>query len=334
MRALVYVAPTELVVGEVAEPEPGEGDVVLTVELVGLGGSEVLALRDPGARTLPLIMGHGVVGRTPEGRRVAVNPLSGCGDCARCTAGVPQRCAGWRMLGVHHDGGLAERVAVARQALVEIPDGLTWEQAVFIEPFANAVRAWERSGATGGDAVGVIGAGGLGLGCVAAARQAGAELIDCFEPSEERALAAKGLGATGRGPVRGRRYDVVFDSVGSAATRALAIEHTRPGGHIVLLGFADTVAGFDPVAFIRAEHRLTGSFVFDDAQFRVAIGLAGRTDPAWVRAFGLDTAAAALEGFARGDHSIVKAAVRPADLPGTCSARGEHVVGTDARSPS
>ncbi|MFI0350857.1 zinc-binding dehydrogenase [Actinomadura sp. 9N407] len=312
MRALVYAGPAVLKVDEVAEPVAGEDGVVVSVDLTGLGGSEVLALRNPGARKLPLIMGHGVVGRTPEGTRVAVNPLSGCGDCAQCTAGLAQRCAGWRMLGVHYDGGLAERVAVARRALVPIPDALAWEQAVFIEPFANAVRAWERSGATSADAVGVIGAGGLGLGCVAAARQAGARRIECVEPSDERAAAAAGLGATGRDTGQAGRYDVVFDTVGSAATRALAVELTRPGGHIVLLGFADTVPGFDPVAFIRAEHRLTGSFVFDDAQFRAAIDLAGRTDPAWVRVVGLDTAVAALEDFSRGDHSIVKAAVRPA----------------------
>src|SRR5688500_16835198 len=71
MRALVYVSPSVLKAGEVAEPVPGEDDVVVSVELVGLGGSEVLALRDPGARALPLIMGHGVVGRTADGRRVA-----------------------------------------------------------------------------------------------------------------------------------------------------------------------------------------------------------------------------------------------------------------------
>ncbi|MGJ6969897.1 zinc-dependent alcohol dehydrogenase [Streptosporangium sp. G11] len=311
MRALVYTEPGVLEILDVPEPGEGRDSVMLSVALAGIGGSEVLALRDPGARTLPLIMGHGVVGTDPGGRRVAVNPLSGCDACRFCREDDRQRCPGWRMLGVHHDGGFAERVAVPRAALVPIPDDLAWEQAVFIEPFANAVRAWARSGGGPSDRVAVVGAGSLGLGCVAIAAEAGVRTLGCAEPAAARRAAAKSLGATRTGAALNGTFDLVFDTVGSRYSRREAIEHTAPGGRVVHLGFADAEPGFDPVAFTRAEHTLIGSFVYDRAQFLRAIPLARRADPNWVTGFGLDQAPQALESFARGDYGLVKAAVRP-----------------------
>lgn len=144
MKALVLEAPRRLRLHERPPCATGPGDVIVDVELTGIGGSEYLAFAAPGLRRLPNVMGHGIVGTDPDGRTVAVNPLRGCGTCEFCVADLRQLCETWSLIGVQWDGGLAEQVAVPEASLVPLPAALTWEQAAFIEPFANAVNAWDR----------------------------------------------------------------------------------------------------------------------------------------------------------------------------------------------
>ena len=91
-------------------PDPGPGELILQPEAVGICGSEVEGyLGHMGNRTPPLVMGHEFAGTVVaagegaaelDGARVAVNPLSGCGECRLCRAGrhepVPRPRAGRR----------------------------------------------------------------------------------------------------------------------------------------------------------------------------------------------------------------------------------------------
>src|SRR3954462_14168470 len=101
-----------MTVEERPEPEdPGEGELILQPEAVGICGSEVEGyLGHMGNRTPPLVMGHEFAGRVVaagpgagelEGARVAVNPLSGCGRCALCLAGHSNVCRDRVLVGVH-----------------------------------------------------------------------------------------------------------------------------------------------------------------------------------------------------------------------------------------
>ena len=307
-------APRRLLLDEVDEPVEVPGSSVVRVELAGIGGSEYLGYANPGIRPLPAIMGHGIVGRTGEDRRVLVDPLRGCGACRRCTDGARQLCDSWSLIGVQSPGGFAERVAVPEDALVGLPDELDSMRACFVEPFANAVNAWERSGAAPADRVAILGAGGLGLGLVACARAAGCEGVRVIEPSASRRDAAVALGATevhARAPTRGGGHDVVFDTVGSALARSEALRLTDRGGCCTLLGFATAAIELDAVELIRREQRLVGSFVYSRAQFERAIELARRTEPEWVSVVSFDGVQPMLERFLESDFSVVRAALAP-----------------------
>ena len=311
MKALVLEAPRTLRLSERTPRAAGPGDVVVDVELTGIGGSEYLAFAAPGLRSLPNVMGHGIVGTSPDGQRVAINPLRGCGFCQFCAKGLRQLCEAWSLIGVQCDGGFAEQVTVPEESLVPLPAALTWEQAAFIEPFANSVNAWDQSQAGPAASIAVLGAGGLGLGLVARARAAGCSTIEVGEPSPTRREAARVLGATEASPRLEGHYDVVFDSVGSTESRQAALELTHRGGTCVLLGFASPSLELDAVKLIRHQKRLIGSFVYSAQQFRQAIDLAARTKDEWVRNLRFSEVDSLLTAYLDGDFSVVRAALKP-----------------------
>ena len=135
MRAIVWQGPREMTVEERPEPDdPGEGELILQPEAVGICGSEVEGyLGHMGNRTPPLVMGHEFAGaswsrpaqapRSWRAQRVAVNPLSGCGHCALCRAGYGNICPDRTLIGVHTPGAFADYVSVPAEDARVLPDG-------------------------------------------------------------------------------------------------------------------------------------------------------------------------------------------------------------------
>jgi len=91
MRAMVFTGPGVVEMLEVPDPVPGPDELLLNVALVGICGSELHGIVQPGFRQPPLIMGHEFAATTSDGRRVTVNPIVHCGSCDRCRAGWPGR---------------------------------------------------------------------------------------------------------------------------------------------------------------------------------------------------------------------------------------------------
>src|SRR3979409_1082356 len=126
MRALVYTAPEQLGMEQRPRPSVGQDEVEVGIEVAGICGSDISgflghsALRKPG-----LVMGHELVGRLSDGKRVVANPLISCGHCEACVGGAQSRCATWRLLGAGQTpGSFAEFVALPSGQLYEIPESL------------------------------------------------------------------------------------------------------------------------------------------------------------------------------------------------------------------
>ena len=290
MRALVYRGPFDVAVQEVADPTARPGQVVVEVLAVGICGSDVTAYAGRMGTAHPGdIRGHEFAGRVcsaapPDeawlGRRVAVNPLVGCGRCGFCAAGADNLCADQVTLGVQGPGGFAERVAVPVGQLLEVPDTLSDVAAATSEPLAQAIHD-VRLGLRDGPAESalVIGAGAIGLFVVQAARALGVGKVSALEPAEERRAAAGAAGAGllfaspdeaaeafGRAPA-----DVVFDCVGTEATRARALSWTRRGGTVVLVGLHADSTALPWRDVIRREITLRGSMASTPEDFRLAV---------------------------------------------------------------
>ena len=309
MKALVFTGPGTLELLDVAEPEVADGEVLVQVRAAGICGSELHGARRPGFRKPPLIMGHEFAGTRPGGERVVINPILSCGECDLCRRGLRHICPRRAIIGVHRPGGFAERVAVPSSALRPVPHWLSWEAAAVVEPAANAVHAWHRTGPAVGARVAVIGCGAIGLLCVLAALAGEAGSVDVTDLAAERMAAARGLGAAA-GELRGE-YDVVIDAVGSAATRAKSVAHQRPGGVAVWLGLAEEEAGFDANALVRGEKQVLGSFAYSDEEFAGAMALLRNTNLDWTASYPLAEGAAIFTELMNGGTHPVKALLRP-----------------------
>jgi threonine dehydrogenase-like Zn-dependent dehydrogenase len=225
----------------VEAPEPkGEG-VKVKVVSSSICGSDIhmMALDAFG----DYIIGHEFAGVTEDGRAVAIEPITGCGQCLACDDGHRLHCeAGLFVMGVLGDGGMAEYVTVPAANLVELPTGLDVGIACLVEPLAVAVHGLDRARVQEGDRVLVVGAGPIGLATGAALRSRGI-IYDIAARYDQQKAAAEKLGA-GLNP--DGHYDVVIDAVGSAASLQQSAQMIKPMGRIGLVGAFWGTVGLEP----------------------------------------------------------------------------------------
>lgn len=179
MKSIVIKKPNELVIEEREVPQPTKGDVRVKVKLAGICGSDSHIYRghNPFAK-YPRVIGHeffGVIDAVGEGvnssrigERVSVDPVISCGHCYPCSVGRPNVCASLTVLGVHRDGGFSQYVTVPSKNAYTIPNEISDESAVMIEPFTIAANATGHLKPTQNDVALIYGAGPMGLTSVQA----------------------------------------------------------------------------------------------------------------------------------------------------------------------
>jgi threonine dehydrogenase-like Zn-dependent dehydrogenase len=293
MRAVVYTAPLTLELRDEPDPTPGRDEVLVHVRAVGICGSELEGFRSQSPfRVPPLVMGHEIAGvRAEDGQPVAINPLIACGTCDLCLRGLRNVCRHRTLVGIQRAGGFAERVAVPASCCVALPDGMAFETAALTEPLANAVHALGLAQRHDPQPrrVGVIGAGMLGLATALVAQRFGVREVAISDLSSERLTAALAAGVPEAGQQLEGEFDVIFDAVGSPATRAASVAQVRPGGSAVWIGLHGADAGFDGLALIRGERRVLGTFAYLERDFLAALEFAGELGvPPWVATEPLD----------------------------------------------
>ena len=206
MRAAILTsAEPTLAIVELDDPKPGPGEALLEVTACGICGSDLhiaSLLAPPGS-----ILGHEIAGiirgigagvdpdRFTIGTAVAARPLVGCGTCQHCSAGRPDHCDSFALVGLQRPGGFAQLTTVSARELFPLPARLTGDDQALVEPMAVARRALRRVGLQPGEDVAVLGAGPIGLAVIAWARALGAGKILASEPSAARRELATNLGA-------------------------------------------------------------------------------------------------------------------------------------------
>lgn len=315
MRAMVYTAPLELAMQDVPEPVPAPGEVLVEVRAAGICGSELEGFRSQSPfRVPPLIMGHELAGiRADTGEPVAINPLTSCGACDLCLRGLSNVCRRRALLGIQRAGGFAERVAVPEGCLHPLPAGMSFEQGALAEPLANGVHAMRLAQEHDPQPrrVGVIGAGMLGLAVGIVARRQGVREVAICDTSDDRLTTAQTEGLRPAGSRLEGEFDVVFDAVGSAATRRSSVERLRPGGSTVWIGLHGPDAGFDGLDLIRGERRVLGTFAYVDRDFRAGLELAGELEPRWLATRPLDDGVRTFRTLLAGPAAATKTVLVP-----------------------
>jgi len=154
------------------DPEPGPGEALLQVRVAGICRTDLELAR--GYMGFTGIPGHEFVGTVQSmlgpadsvliGARVAGEINIGCQECRLCAGGLARHCPRRRVLGIlGKNGAFAERLTLPISNLRVVPDTLSDEQAVFIEPVAAAFEILDQIGAGRGVRLLVLGDGKLGL---------------------------------------------------------------------------------------------------------------------------------------------------------------------------
>ncbi len=137
---------SQLQLQELPIPEPQTGEVLIRVRAAGLCRTDVLVMQGKLPAINPLIPGHEFAGEITAigsditqfqlGQPVTVHPLIGCGLCPCCQIKRPEHCPDVQMLGVERHGAFAEYICVPAQAVWQVPDSLSWQEAAYTEPVA------------------------------------------------------------------------------------------------------------------------------------------------------------------------------------------------------
>ena len=294
MKAAVYRGIGQIQVTDVPKPEPGVGEVLIRVAYCGICGSDLeafhLGMYEPG-----LVIGHEFSGAIAEigpgvtgwqvGERVTVNDAIPCGECLPCREGRLDACQSLTMIGVTHDGAMAEYARITSRGLHRLPAGVTLRQGALVEPLAVALHGVRRSRLKAGERALVMGAGPIGLLTMQCARLAGARMVAVTEVDPTRAALADRLGATtvlhpthdnvgvaladvtdGLGP------DVIYICTGAPGPFRDGVSLVRKGGQIFVLGVCPEPVDMDFMSVAMGDLCIEGSLAGREA-FPAAIDL-------------------------------------------------------------
>jgi 2-desacetyl-2-hydroxyethyl bacteriochlorophyllide A dehydrogenase len=288
MKALVLEEYNKLVYKDVPDPQPGENDVLVKVKACGICGSDVHGMDgSTGRRIPPVIMGHEASGVITsigsrvrgwkEGDRVTFDSTVYPLDDWYTLEGHYNLSDNREVLGVspgsyRRHGAFAEYVVIPSHILYKIPDTVTFEQAAMVEAVAVAMHALNLSGIRTGDNCLVAGAGMIGTFILKLLRISGAAKIIAVDISEERLRQAEEAGADNTflaadselfmnilKLTRQRGADISFEASGIAESVNNAINCTRKGGKVVLVGNTSKTIEFPLQQVVTRELSILGS---------------------------------------------------------------------------
>ncbi len=246
---------------EVAEPPIKSGHVKIRVRYGSVCGTDVHIFDwDAWAESRirpPRIIGHefsGVVEEVADdvtslkrGDEVASESHVVCGKCKQCLGGQAHVCVNTQILGVDIDGGFAPYAVIPAQAAVPTHGRIPLDIACVQDPLGNAVHTALAGPLEGCDVL-ITGMGPIGLFSVGVCKAMGANSIAVTEVSPFRLVLAEKMGADvlinpkeeDALSILCKRYpnglDAALEMSGHASALDLAIDATRPGGRISLLG--------------------------------------------------------------------------------------------------
>ena len=340
MRVLELKDFHELVVTDRAEPAAGPGEVLIEIVATGICGSDIHGYTGENGRRVPgQVMGHETVGRISAlgagtedsglavGQPVTFNPLISCDTCEACSAGQQQHCPQRTVIGVNPAivAAFAESVAVPAANVVVLSEETPIVYGALIEPLAVAFHAVRRARIGAGQKVLVIGGGPIGQSVILAALQEGAASVLVTEMDPARRALCERLGAKALDPsaspledqVRaafGSLADATIDAVGIKPTMANALDATKYGGVVSLVGMGSPQLAFDAYRVSTEEREIVGSFCYNNQDFRDAAAWVDQGSPVLAelisREVSMDDAHAAFAGLAAADGTAGKVLIR------------------------
>ena len=243
MRALRF-ENNQLKLAEIPKPNAA-GEALVRVLKSGICNTDLEIVR--GYAGFQGTIGHefvGIVESAPEdapdliGKRVVGEINAGCGECALCRAGDSRHCPNRTVLGiVNRDGAHAEFLNLPARNLLVVPEEVSDEEAVFVEPLAAAYGILEQIEVTPETKIAVVGDGKLGILCAQSLRLKSENVFlvgkhrEKMRVAETRGVRCVLLADAGK---LARNFDIVAEASGSESGFQTALDLLRPRGKLVL----------------------------------------------------------------------------------------------------
>ncbi|MDQ4121618.1 MAG: alcohol dehydrogenase catalytic domain-containing protein [Acidobacteriota bacterium] len=242
MKAL-RVENNQVNLAEIAVPKK-ESEVLVRVLLSGICNTDLEIAR--GYAGFQGTIGHefvGIVENAPGapdliGKRVVGEINAGCGVCELCKTGDSRHCPNRTVLGiVGRDGAHAEFLTLPARNLLEVPEEISNEQAVFVEPLAAAFGITEQVEISPETRLAVVGDGKLGLLC-AQSLALKSKNVSLIGKHHEKMQIAESRGVETvlleRAAKLNRTFDVVVEASGSESGFQTALDSLKPRGKLIL----------------------------------------------------------------------------------------------------
>jgi L-iditol 2-dehydrogenase len=346
MKAAVYHGKQDVRMEAVPVPRIGTGEILVRVHTCGICGTDLKKI-STGSHSAPRIFGHETSGQVvavaPDvsnlqvGDRVMVFHHIPCGQCYYCRHKVFAQCPVYKKVGATagyepSGGGFSEYVRVmnwiVRKGVVKLPEGVSYEQASFIEPVNTCMKAIASLNLQPDETVLVIGQGPIGIILALLAKTGGASVVTSDLYAQRLTISKSyGLGytvnASSADPAAkvreltdGRGADVVILAVAGNSLIKPAMDAARPGGRVML--FAQTQhseVAIDPAAICVDEKVLLGSYSasVDLQEENVRLVFSGKIDFSRLitHRFPLHRAIEALELAAHPGPDSMKVVIQP-----------------------
>ncbi len=294
MKAAIYPGNGKpIVIATVPDPEPGPDDLIIRVHRCGICGTDLHMTEGHGKFQFPAgtTLGHEFAGEVVAtgrsvsgwqvGDRLTAMPSIGCGACVACAHGNWTLCrnAPGQM------GGFAEYMRIAAPTAARLPSALSFTDGALIEPLAVGLYGVRQSSIGPDSKVLVLGGGSVALCAVWSARMLGAGKIAVASRSLRRAEMALAMGADAfvqfgenEGPkiieALGGQPDIVLECIGKPGFLAKGVQHVRPFGEVISMGFCTAddsivpaIAAFKAVTFKFAVDYIRSDFERSIAAF-------------------------------------------------------------------
>ena len=255
MKALRVTGVNKVALLDLPSKKAESGEILLAPIATGICGTDLAIIEgglDPAFITYPVTIGHEWVGRVighglgvtnpAIGTRVVVEGVIPCEMCSECKSGATNKCDLYDEIGFTRDGAAAQEITAPAKLAHPIKDSVTVESAVLVEPAAVVLQGFHRVSPKAGSKVLVIGDGTIGL--------LAAKLIRLYKPAsvsllgfrQEQRELVKIAGVdhvyTSEEQLT-EKYDLIIEGAGALSAVAAALNHSRRGAHILLLGYPD-----------------------------------------------------------------------------------------------
>jgi L-iditol 2-dehydrogenase len=286
MIGAFLIKPKTIELRETTTSEPKPGEVRIRLQKVGICGSDVHLFLGHRLLEQPTIIGHEAIGIVDKvvgnitslktGDRVVIEPNIPCKHCRYCMSGRGNICINKRVIGNTENGCFAEFINMPQEFCWKLPDEISDEDAVTIEPAAVAYHALNCCSSKPNDAIAVLGLGAIGLLITQLALKLGYKVF-VIDINETNLQIAATMGAIPiyvsnqqeklideiADTLLQNNVAAVFECAGAENTASFVLSIAPRGSEIILVGLSAAPASFIPLKIVREGIRIIPSIIYN-----------------------------------------------------------------------